>query len=334
MPKRFVDTERWKDHWYRKLPLKYKLFWNYICDNCDNSGMWKQDIDLASFQIGEEIDLQEAILLFNDKKQRVLLLNNCEYLLIYGFIDFQIGNLYQNKLTNLQKSAKKIMLKHIETKEVTENDFTIVTGSLPVTYGYKYIDIYNINNNISKYSRSSKNKEFEKKNVERKEDINIENAKKVIDYFNIKFSTKYRYEGEAFKMILDRIKEGYDLEDCLHVINTKSLDKYFIDNPKFLNLLTLFDKTKFEKYVFIPVPEEKRIMEKEKKIKEIENKVNKLNKKNKQKLINEVGKIYEEDTNIGIINKLVKFFEENKIETAEQALEIAENKQKQGKFLI
>jgi hypothetical protein len=136
--KRFTDTEKWKDQWFRKLPTKYKAFWFYIVDNCDNSGLWKQDIDLASFQIGEKIDLKDAIKFLNNEKERVKVVNNGEYLLIYTFISFQIGNIYQEKLTNLQKNAKKLMLQHIETKGLIVKDFNVLTGKLPVAMRYIY----------------------------------------------------------------------------------------------------------------------------------------------------------------------------------------------------
>ena len=42
---------------------------------------------------------------------------------------------------------------------------------------------------------------------------------------------------------------GYTVEDCLKVIDTKSKDKYFIENPKYLNPVTLFRPTNFENYL-------------------------------------------------------------------------------------
>ncbi len=53
--KRFTETDKWKDMWFRKLKVHQKLLWMYVCDNCDHAGVIDLDIELASFQIGAEI---------------------------------------------------------------------------------------------------------------------------------------------------------------------------------------------------------------------------------------------------------------------------------------
>jgi hypothetical protein len=61
MGKRFTATEKWQKAWFRKLQPKHKLVWYYLVDNCDNAGVWEIDLEMMSFQIGQEItekDLQ------------------------------------------------------------------------------------------------------------------------------------------------------------------------------------------------------------------------------------------------------------------------------------
>jgi hypothetical protein len=50
--KRFTDTEKWNDPWFRRLPPELKCFWSFVLDNCDPSGVWKVDMELANFYIG------------------------------------------------------------------------------------------------------------------------------------------------------------------------------------------------------------------------------------------------------------------------------------------
>src|SRR3990167_6646171 len=56
MSKRFTDTDKWKRPWFRELPETYRLFWIYLCDSCDHSGIWYVDFALASFMIGSPVD--------------------------------------------------------------------------------------------------------------------------------------------------------------------------------------------------------------------------------------------------------------------------------------
>lgn len=62
--KRFTDTGKWSDPWFQDLPAKFKLFWEYICDNCNAAGVWKVNMRLAGFQIGETFDEAETLRVF------------------------------------------------------------------------------------------------------------------------------------------------------------------------------------------------------------------------------------------------------------------------------
>lgn len=104
--KRFTETSKWNDPWYRKLSCKHKAFWQFICDGCDNAGVWKIDYELASFQIGEVIN-EADIKILNDGKERLVIKG--ELLIIRDFIPFQVGNLKGDNLTNLQKNCLRLI---------------------------------------------------------------------------------------------------------------------------------------------------------------------------------------------------------------------------------
>lgn len=92
MAKRFTDTNKWKDSWFQDLPSKYKLFWVYLLDECDNAGVWKPNIRLASFQIGEPFEEGELRRVFGDRVD----FTDKGYWFIPKFINFQYGDLSES----------------------------------------------------------------------------------------------------------------------------------------------------------------------------------------------------------------------------------------------
>ncbi len=91
MPKRFTDTEIWTEDWFLKMEPAYMFLWKWICDDCDHAGIWKPNVVKFSRLTGFQINLVDALLMFNDFKERVLVLENGRWF-ITGFIPFQYGN--------------------------------------------------------------------------------------------------------------------------------------------------------------------------------------------------------------------------------------------------
>jgi hypothetical protein len=54
--KRFTDTAKWSDPWFRRLSAPAKMLWFYILDHCDHVGMIELDLVLASQDCGIPID--------------------------------------------------------------------------------------------------------------------------------------------------------------------------------------------------------------------------------------------------------------------------------------
>lgn len=87
MGKRFTDTDKWDRPWFRMLPDRYKLFWQFLLDRCDVAGVWYVDVEIASFYLGSEIDRDMAERLF-DKQIEV----KGDKWLVKDFVSFQYGN--------------------------------------------------------------------------------------------------------------------------------------------------------------------------------------------------------------------------------------------------
>ncbi len=96
MAKRFTDTEIWKKQFFKGLTQVQMLFWKYINDECDHSGVWYVELDVASIRLKEQINLQEMMGAFNRDEERVTLFDGGKKLLIKGFIPFQYREIREN----------------------------------------------------------------------------------------------------------------------------------------------------------------------------------------------------------------------------------------------
>lgn len=92
MAKRFTDTEKWKDKWFRRLPAEHKLAYLYLLDQCDQAGVIELDEELADFQIGTAIDWAGF---FSECGDRVVKLDD-QKAFVVKFIDYQYGELSEN----------------------------------------------------------------------------------------------------------------------------------------------------------------------------------------------------------------------------------------------
>jgi hypothetical protein len=104
--KRFTDTEKWNDAWFRKLHPDHKVFWDYICTRCDNSGVWCVDWELASFHTGltfVEASVMEAM---GDRIQDI----GRSRWWVRKFIPFQFGELVE--ASRVHQSVVALMRKH------------------------------------------------------------------------------------------------------------------------------------------------------------------------------------------------------------------------------
>lgn len=107
MAKRFTDTNKWSEDWFLDLPLQSKLFWIYVCDNCNHAGIFKPNKRLFEILIGTKIDTQKFLELINTDKKRIIVLGNGRWYIL-GFIEFQYGNKL-NSQNRVHNSILKIL---------------------------------------------------------------------------------------------------------------------------------------------------------------------------------------------------------------------------------
>jgi len=98
MAKRFRDTKLSREVWYRKLKPAYKCVWDFLCDECDEAGIWSIDNDALAFFIGEEISLSDFLNAVNADRHdnpRVEMYGK-DKIFITGFVEFQYGQLSES----------------------------------------------------------------------------------------------------------------------------------------------------------------------------------------------------------------------------------------------
>lgn len=97
MSKRFTDSEKFSDIWYRKLPILQKVMYEYLIAECNHAGILEKfDIELMSFKIGADVQKSD----FNLLGDRVVFLSE-NVIYLTKFCKFQYGELNpQNKVHN------------------------------------------------------------------------------------------------------------------------------------------------------------------------------------------------------------------------------------------
>ena len=88
MSKRFTDSTKFRDRWYRKLSPKMKCLWEYLLAECDLSGLLDYDLDAMEFHIGDEITMDDLLSLGS----HIYFLND-DKIFIPKFVEFQQGSL-------------------------------------------------------------------------------------------------------------------------------------------------------------------------------------------------------------------------------------------------
>lgn len=107
--KRFRDTKLSREAWYRKLKPAFKCTWDFLCDECDEAGMWSIDLDALNFFLGEEIDFNAFLTAVNSDKVRVEKYST-DKIWITGFVEFQYGELSEKCIPH--KKIISLLLKY------------------------------------------------------------------------------------------------------------------------------------------------------------------------------------------------------------------------------
>ncbi len=106
--KRFTETEKWNDPWFRKLAPNFKLLWDYLYTRCDNSGVWVIDWESAAFHIGIVFNQEEAQAVFSGRVQDI----GRGRWWIPKFIAFQFGDEFNPEKSRVHKSIENLLRRH------------------------------------------------------------------------------------------------------------------------------------------------------------------------------------------------------------------------------
>lgn len=87
--KRFTETTKWRDPWFRNLSPEAKLLWLWLLDHCDRIGIVEVELAAASFDIGGRIKEKHLTELVS----RLQATETRHRYFISKFIPFQYGTL-------------------------------------------------------------------------------------------------------------------------------------------------------------------------------------------------------------------------------------------------
>lgn len=116
MAKRFTETDKWKNKWFRELPPAMKLFWSYVLDSCDVAGIWMEDYASAAFHIGAPVSVSDVELHFEGRFRRL----DASTLQVLGFISFQCGGKLQAACNAHKGVLKKLKERGIDAAPYLE----------------------------------------------------------------------------------------------------------------------------------------------------------------------------------------------------------------------
>lgn len=102
MAKRFTDSKKWRNEWFRTLHIEARLLWIYLCDECELTGVMKMDYGLASFLMGFEVTREIVGSWFKNKIHFI----DTEKFLIIQFFEFQYGESKDSWSAKIQAKNK------------------------------------------------------------------------------------------------------------------------------------------------------------------------------------------------------------------------------------
>lgn len=127
---RMTDTEIWEEDWFIDLPNEYKLFFLFIKDKCDHSGMWRPNRRKFSMSVhGKTIHYSEFLDGVNKDpetntiKKRIIVLDNGKWF-VTRFISFQLGGKFRIKIGAHRGALKLLITNGVHPKDVPNMDWS------------------------------------------------------------------------------------------------------------------------------------------------------------------------------------------------------------------
>jgi hypothetical protein len=113
MAKRLHDTEIWEQDWFMDLPINYKLFFLYIKDKCDHSGIWRYNKSYFEAISSTKINTTDFLETINKDQIRIIDTKNNRWLLV-AFCLFQYGSTIELKSPIHRGALKQLIFNNID----------------------------------------------------------------------------------------------------------------------------------------------------------------------------------------------------------------------------
>jgi len=187
LSKRFTDSKKWKNSWFRNLTSEQKLTWIYLCDECEFYGVIKIDYELACFQLNFKIDAQKIKEWFKNKCFFI----DHDKILIVPFFEFQYGS-SKDSWSAKQKAIEKL----------NSFGFSFINSKLQVDFSLEFNFSYHsggdsLNTVLIKDTDKGKGKEEGIVFENQREEIAQESS---VNKFNAMFDKKI----DGFNHVLDK----------------------------------------------------------------------------------------------------------------------------------
>lgn len=228
--KRFTDTAKWSDHWYRKLSGTAKLLWIYLIDNCNPIGLIELDFSITSIDFGQKVE-EKHLTELGDRVQHL----GHGRLFIPKFINFQYG-----ELSTACAPHRKIL------KLVADHNL-IKVG---IHYHYPTISLSEkLSTHEDQEEEEEEDKDQEEERKRKRTDIYHPESRTVLLHVNQKTGRNFRETDTNLGFISARLSEvGVTLQGVIQMIDRQCSRWMGGEYEEYLRPETLFNKTKFDNY--------------------------------------------------------------------------------------
>lgn len=123
MPKRFTDTEKWRDEWWGSLSNDYRMIWLYLVDSCSIAGIWKKDFRSLNFNCNTSINEKEFLLTLGNR-----IVDKGNFYFIPKFLRFQYPKGLNSNKPAIVSVVNELKINNL-TQTVNElfgNDYLII----------------------------------------------------------------------------------------------------------------------------------------------------------------------------------------------------------------
>jgi uncharacterized phage protein (TIGR02220 family) len=231
--KRFTDTDKFRDPWYRRLSSPAKQLWDYLCLQCDKIGLVEVDFTLISQDCGQKITPANMA----ELGDRVEDCGNGKFF-IPKFIHFQYGELTDKcpphrsilQLIAIHNLSRVGLLYHYPTSK-SSNPTTL-------TLGHK-----------TRQEEEEEEEKDKKKTRKEKETVYSPDSRAILHYLNEKTGRSFREQESSLAPINARLNEpGVDAGGCRKMIDRQVKRWKGKDQEEYLRPQTLFGKQNFDSY--------------------------------------------------------------------------------------